>query len=100
MASMRVSVSHQLTQAEALKRIKRAIAHAKKENSDKVRDLEENWNGYVGSFAASAVGHSVTGSVAIDPAEVIVTGKLPFFAMPFKRKIEAAIEDMLARLLK
>jgi hypothetical protein len=99
MPRIHISVSHQLTQADALKRIKKAIAEAKKQNPEKVRELNETWDGYVGNFSGTAMGHSVAASVSVHPAEVTVDGKLPLLATPFKGKIEAGIQDLLRRLL-
>ena len=99
MPSIHVSVSHKLTQADALKRIQKAVTEAKKQNPEKVRELNESWEGYVGNFSGTAMGHSVAASVAVNPGEVTVDGKLPLLATPFKGTIEAAIQDMLTRLL-
>jgi hypothetical protein len=99
MPRIHVSVSHQLTQADALERIKKAISEAKKQNPEKVRELNESWEGYVGRFSGTAMGHSVAASVAVNSAEVTVDGKLPLLATPFQGKIETAIQDMLRRLL-
>jgi Putative polyhydroxyalkanoic acid system protein (PHA_gran_rgn) len=99
MPTIRVAVPHKLTQDEALKRIKKTIAEAKKKNSDKVSELKETWDGYEGEFSGSAMGYDVGGGIAIEPAQVVVTGKLPFIAIPFKGKIESGIEGMLKRLL-
>jgi hypothetical protein len=99
MPRIRVSVSHQLTQADALKRIKKAITEAKKQNPEKVRELNESWEGYVGNFSGTAMGHSLAASVTVNSGEVTVDGKLPLLATPFKGKIETAIQDMLRRLL-
>ena len=99
MPSIHISVSHRLTQADALKRIKKAITAAKDQNPEKVRELNETWEGYVGKFSGTAMGHSVAASVAVNSGEVTVDGKLPLLATPFRGKIEAAIQDMLTRLL-
>jgi hypothetical protein len=99
MPRIHISVPHQLTQADALVRIKKAIREAKKQNPDKVRELNEHWEGHVGSFSGTAMGHSVTATVAINSAEVTVDAKLPLLATPFKGGIESAIQDMLRRLL-
>ena len=99
MPQIHVSVSHELTQADALKRIKKAVSELQKKNPEKVRDLKERWEGSVGSFSGTAMGHSVAASVAVNTGEVTVDGKLPLLATPFKGKIETAIQDMLKRLL-
>ena len=99
MPNIQVSVPHQLSQDEALKRIQRAIAQAKGQNSDKISDLNETWDGYVGTFSAKAMGYSATGTLTVNPSDVTVTTTLPFFASAFKSKIETALRDMLTRLL-
>lgn len=99
MPRIHVSVSHQLTQTGALERIKKAITAAKRQNPDKVQELNENWEGYLGNFSGKAMGHSVAATVAVNSREVTVDGKLPLLAAPFKGKIETAIQDMLRRLL-
>jgi hypothetical protein len=99
MPSIKVAVPHKLTQDEALRRIKKAIADTKKQNADKVRDLSESWDGYVGNFSAAAMGQSLSGSVSVEPKEVIVETKVPLMFIAFKGKIESAARDMLSRLL-
>jgi putative polyhydroxyalkanoic acid system protein len=99
MPKIHVSVSHHLTQSDALKRIKKAITEAKNQNPDKVSKLNESWDGYVGDFSGTAMGQSVAASVAVNSGDVTVEGKLPLLAAPFKGKIEAAVRDMLKRLL-
>jgi Putative polyhydroxyalkanoic acid system protein (PHA_gran_rgn) len=99
MPKLHLSIPHQLPQDEALKRIHRAIGHAKNQNSDKIRGLEERWDGYTGTFSGKAMGYSATGTLTVNPTDVVVESNLPIFASPFKSKIEAAITDMLTRLL-
>jgi Putative polyhydroxyalkanoic acid system protein (PHA_gran_rgn) len=99
MPNIQVSVPHQLSQDEALKRIQRAIAQTKAQNPDKIGDLKETWDGYEGAFSASAMGYSASGTISVNPAEVTVQSTLPPIAVMFKGKIEGAIRDMLTRLL-
>ena len=54
MPDLIVSVSHRLSQDEALRRIQAAVSQAKTQFSDKINDLREGWNGYVGAFQISA----------------------------------------------
>ena len=56
MPGLIVSVSHGLSQDEALRRIRSAVAHSKVQYSGKLSDLHESWNGYLGAFDASGVG--------------------------------------------
>ena len=99
MPILSVTVPHKLPQDEALKRIKKAIADAKKQNSQQVENFTENWDGYIGNFSGKAMKHSVSGTLAVKPDEVIVGANLPFIATPFKGKIESMVQQMLERLL-
>jgi hypothetical protein len=99
MPVMSITVPHRLPQDEALKRIKTAIANAKKQNPEKVQDFEENWDGYIGNLRGKAMRYTVTGTVAVNPDEVIVGANLPLIAVAFQGKIESTLHEMLARLL-
>jgi hypothetical protein len=99
MPQMKVSVPHKLTQDEALRRIKKAIADTKKQNADKVGDLTESWDGYTGNFSGAAMGQTLAGSVSVEPSEVVVEAKIPLMFIAFKGKLEGAARDMLTRLL-
>jgi Putative polyhydroxyalkanoic acid system protein (PHA_gran_rgn) len=99
MPKLHVSVPHQLSQEDALKRVQKAIASAKDQNSDKIRGLQESWDGFTGTFSGKAMGYSAKGTLTVNPKDVVVESDLPLFASPFKSKLEAAITDMLTRLL-
>jgi hypothetical protein len=99
MPELTVSVHHQLSQGEALRRIQTAIAQAKSQYSEKVADLREDWNGYVGTFRISAQNLKGAGTVMVNPSEVTVQITLPFFLGFFKSTIESRMRDELARIL-
>jgi hypothetical protein len=99
MSDLMVSVNHRLSQDEALRRIRAAVAHAKVQHADKINDLHDSWNGYVGSFDVSGMGQKASGTAAVNPSDVTVQVKLPFAASLFKSKIESGIRDSLTRIL-
>jgi len=99
MPNIIVSVSHQLSQDEALRRIQLMIAQAKAQYSDRINDLRENWNGYVGAFQVSAMNQQASGTVAVGPSEVTVQSTLPLLALGFRPMIESRIRDLLLRIL-
>jgi hypothetical protein len=94
-----VSLSHRLSQEEALRRIRSAVAHAKVKYSDKISALSDSWNGYVGAFEVSGMGQKVSGTAAVNPSDVTVQITLPFAASLFKPKIESKIREALTRIL-
>ena len=99
MPKLQVAIPHQLSRDEALRRIQKAIANAKDQNSDKIRGLQESWDGYTGTFSGKAMGYAAKGTLTVNPADVLVESDLPIFASPFKSRLEAAITEMLTRLL-
>jgi hypothetical protein len=99
MPNLNISIPNDLSQDEALKRIKNAVAQAKAQQSGKIEDLQENWNGSVGTFSGSAMGHAASGTITVNPSEIVLHLALPFAATFFKGKIEAGIREFAARLL-
>jgi len=89
MPSLTVNVSHQLSQDEALRRIQAAVAQAKVQYADKINDLRDSWNGYVGDFEVSGKGQKASGTVAVNQSDVSVQIRLPLAALLFKSKIES-----------
>jgi hypothetical protein len=99
MPDLIVSVSHRLSQDEALRRIQAAVAQAKAQFSDKINELHEGWNGYVGTFQIFAQNQEMSGTVAVNPSDVTVEATLPFLATFFKTTIESRMRDELKRIL-
>ncbi len=99
MPNLNVAIPHNLSQDEALKRIKDAIAQAKVEHSNSIKDLQENWNENVGTFSGSGMGQKVSATITVNPSEIVFDLALPFAASFFQRPIEAGIRDFTAKLL-
>jgi hypothetical protein len=99
MPDLIVSVSHRLSQDEALRRIQAAVAQAKAQFSDKINELHVGWNGYFGAFKISAQNQEVSGTVAVNPSDVTLETTLPFLATFFKTTIESRMRDELTRIL-
>jgi Putative polyhydroxyalkanoic acid system protein (PHA_gran_rgn) len=98
MPNMNITVPHNLSQDEALSRIKNAIAQAKSQHSGNIKDLQEKWNGNVGTFSGSGMGQAASGTITVNPSEIVFDLALPFAATFFKGKIEAGIREFAAKL--
>lgn len=94
-----MSVPHQLPQPEAMKRIKGLLESLKAENLGRINDLREEWSDNVGTFSFSAMGFPVSGTLAVGPADIELSGELPLAATFFKSKIESTIRERAAELL-
>lgn len=99
MPKMTVVVPHQLTQDEALARIKGMIERLKGRHGDQMDDLQEHWNGYVGTFSGKSRGMQLSGTISVRPHDIEVVGQLPLLASAFKGQIEQRIRDGAAELL-
>jgi Putative polyhydroxyalkanoic acid system protein (PHA_gran_rgn) len=99
MANFNISIPHQLTQEEALKRIKDRFAQVKSQYSGKIGDVHEEWNGNVGRFSSSSPVGAVSVTLTVTPTEVVIEGELPAMATFFKGKIESGIRKELDALL-
>jgi Putative polyhydroxyalkanoic acid system protein (PHA_gran_rgn) len=99
MSNLNITVPHQLSQDEALRRIRQYIEQAKMQYSDKITGFQEDWNGHVGAFKVSASGFSGSGNIIVNPSEVSIQSSLPLLAMAFKGRIEAFVQETLMRLL-
>ena len=86
MPSMTITVPHQLSQEEAIGRIKRLLSDVKNDHGDRVTDLQERW-------------HDISGTLRVAPRQVELKGNYPFAAMPLKGKIEATIRERATQLL-
>jgi len=99
MPGMTIVVPHQLTQDEAIVRIKRLLGEVKNDYGDKVTDLRETWHDTGGEFAFKAMGFNISGRLQVKPSEVELKGNLPLAALPFKSKIESTIRERATQLL-
>ena len=99
MANLDVAIPHSLSQDEALTRIKNMFTQMKEEHGDKISNLQEEWNGYVGNFSFSAKGFDIAGTLTVNPSNVELKGKIPFALSLFKGAITKTIEQQATKLL-
>lgn len=99
MPKLNMTVSHKLSQDEALLRIKRLLGEVKVDLVDKISNLQEDWRGNKGTFSFSAMGFRVSGVLTVHKSKVELAGKLPFAAIPFRGKVEAIIRERAEKLL-
>ncbi|HEU5433413.1 MAG TPA: polyhydroxyalkanoic acid system family protein [Thermomicrobiales bacterium] len=99
MPKLTVVVPHELTQDEALARVKGMVDRLRQRHGGQVTDLHEQWDGYVGTFSGKSRGMQLTGEIAVRPHDIEVSGQLPLLASAFKGQIEQRIRDGAAELL-
>ena len=97
---MKIKVLYKLEKAEAIKRIKNLITELKKEHKGQISEVKEKWNLDKANFGFKMSGFKITGTIVINPKDIIINGKLPFIAIPFKSQIEKTIKQKADELLK
>lgn len=98
MSKIDITVTHCFSQDEALQRSHGLLEKIKKQFADKINDLQQKWDGNTDIFNFSVMGFSVSGKLTVNPSEVKLMAILPFAAVFFKGKIEAAIREHLENL--
>ncbi|CAA9561968.1 MAG: Putative polyhydroxyalkanoic acid system protein (PHA_gran_rgn) [uncultured Thermomicrobiales bacterium] len=99
MPKLAIVVPHELSEEEALGRIKNLLSEMKTRYATSFSDLEERWSGNEGRFSVKAMGFRVAGGVAVRPAEVAIDADLPMAATPFKGRVEQLIRSQAEQLL-
>ena len=99
MANLDVVIPHNLTQAEAIERVKKLLGEIKRKHGDRISDLEEKWEGNVGEFSFTSQGFNVSGNLEVNSSDVKLKGKIPLTLSLFKGLISKTIYDEGSRIL-
>lgn len=100
MPKFNVAVPHTMSQPEAAEKLKGFTEKIKEYYQDQVSDLEQSWEGDVLNFKFATFGMKVSGQMAVEEEQVVVSGDLPFAAAMFKGKIESGMREQLTKLLR
>jgi hypothetical protein len=96
---MEMSVPHDLSQEEALRRIQSLLAQVKAQSPEAYSDLQESWTANGGEFSAKIMGMDVSGRLTVTPDAVHLSANVPFAALPFKGQIEETLRREAEHLL-
>lgn len=99
MAALKMNIPHQLSQQEALNRIKQMLGKLQQEQKDKISNIKEEWQGNTGNFAFSAQGFELSGIITVNPESIDIDASLPFAVSLFKGKIKELIASKTRELL-
>jgi hypothetical protein len=99
MPKINLSVAHNLGRDEAKRRIANLMADSRARFADKVTDVVESWNEYLDTFSFKAMGFSVSGTLEVQPAQVLIEMNVPFAAYLMKARIESEIRAHAQELL-
>jgi hypothetical protein len=99
MASLSVSVPHQLGQQAALARVREFLESVRRDYAGQMSDVEGQWDDNRLQFGFRASGLTISGNMVVEESQVHVNAPLPLAAAFFRGRIENAIRDELQRLL-
>lgn len=98
---MQIKLPHNLkTEGAAIVRAKQAINEMRPQLPKDASIDKEEWAGNVLTFAATANKITITGTLTVTPTDFDITAKLPLMLRMFEGRIEKAIKEQTAQLLK
>ncbi|MBX4198395.1 polyhydroxyalkanoic acid system family protein [Candidatus Parcubacteria bacterium] len=100
MAKIKMKINHKLTEAEALKRIKKLLSEVKDEYGSKITGLREKWKENKGEFAFSIMNYDILGTLEVTSKDAELEGDIPWSLGLFKKRIEKIIKERAQKLLK
>ena len=96
MSALKLNIPHELSQEEALTRIKNLLTSLKEEQKDTISDVQENWQGNENNFSFKAKGFNLSGNIVVNGSDVQINSQLPFAVSFFK----GAISDVITKKAK
>lgn len=93
-------IDHELSEAEALKRVKKLLTDTKKEHGDLLDELKEKWVDNTGTFSATVKGYALSGTITVGAPVITLKGEIPWALSFMKGKVEKLIAARAKELLK
>lgn len=94
-----VTVPHQLSQDEALSRIKSLVADLKSQYGNQVSNVTENWHDNACDFSMKLKMFKLSGSILVDDKSAQIRGSMPPGTGRFEGKAKSLIEERAKKLL-
>lgn len=97
---MRIAVPHNTSKTIARGKVASRLGQLLGQFGSHADELEHEWDGDTLRFKGKARGLSVSGTVEITDAAVIIEGKLPLIAKPFEGRIRQAVESEAEKMFR
>lgn len=98
MPNLTASIPHQLTRAEAKRRIQDQIGVLRRQQGALLANIQETWKGDAMDFSLHAMGQSISGHLAVDDQMVHLDVALPWLLAMLAGAVKQRIEQQ-GRLL-
>lgn len=99
MPNLTASVPHQLTRAEAKRRIQEGVSDFHRQQPALLGGVHETWNGDTMNFSGGVMGQSISGWINVEDrevrVEVVLPGLLGMMAAALKPQIERQGQKLL-----
>ncbi len=99
MPSITATIPHQLTRAEAKRRIQEQVRTLRRQQGPLLTSLHETWAGDRLDFSAGAMGQTIKGHLTVDDQAVHVEVELPAFLAMLAGTVKQTIEQQGRHLL-
>jgi len=73
--------------------VRRRVLCERPRGDRKIDNLEEQWDGNVGTFSFTAKGYDISGTLTVEDSTIELNGKIPFAVSLFKGAITRAIDE-------
>jgi putative polyhydroxyalkanoate system protein len=100
MPNLTASIPHQLTRAEAKRRIQEHLGVLRHQHGSMFTNVQETWTGDAMSFSVTAMGQSVAGNLNVDDQAIHITVVLPWLLSMLSGSIKQQLEVQGKRLLE
>lgn len=97
---MHVVLPNKLGRAAGVARVKAALDDARSKFADQATIEQEEWTGDTLTFAFTAQGQHISGTFEVTDTEFVLDATLPLMLRMFEGKIESAIKEQAATMLK
>lgn len=95
---MQIQIPHNGTKEQAIARVKQLIEESRGKIQEQAGDLKEEWNDNVLTYAFSAQGQHISGTLTIGDSEYDLYAKLPLAMRLFEGTIERMIKQEVEKL--
>jgi hypothetical protein len=96
---MHIELPHNTTKDSAVARVKQGLIQARPHMAGQVKIDKEEWNNSMLTFAFTAQGKQVNGTLRVTDKDFIVDAKLPLLWRIFEGKIEKMVKEQAAGML-
>lgn len=97
---MQVQIPHKFTRVQAVQQIKRALDEGRAKTAGQATIHEEKWDDNVLTFDVTVQSQRIAGTVTVNDTNFDIYAKLPIMLRMFEGRIEAAIKEQAAQMLK